>query len=724
MAIKILSSENITGNITLHSPTNAPYIDFVENADTGDSKARITMDQIDTNNAKLFISTENSGTLTNAVVIDNSQNVGIGNFTNPTDGNLVVKKDGLNTGIPNSLTSASFSESGGQLKGLTIGYRTDETTAVIAARTATGDIAFMGYNGGWLETARFTNDNRLGIGSTTPEKKLHILTSTTDDTPQVLIQNGSSGDASLTFNVSGQSYVVGIDHDDSSKFKIAASGNLGTNDRVTLLSSGNVGIGTISPIAPLHVVTPAVGGIDLTNISRTANNLVRFTNPEYSTSATMGLLLRVFPDSDARQGAGLLMTGGSDNAASNLTLFVSKDDGTSSNVSQSYSALHIAGNTGNVGIGVTSPGAKLEVDGSTNAIIKMNSTAGTGGRMDFVHAGSIYGNIGSARNILGTGNAADMMINADSLLILGVGSQDMTILPSGNVGIGTTSPSRKLVVAQSNVTEPSGIDANTGILIKNNTWSGIQIISTEATGGFITFGDNAAGFAGRIQYLHATNAMVFETAASERMRITSGGFLQIQNRLTFRGISSSQAANILTDETSTGTGLIRIQAGGGSAAYGGGINLYANAAGTKAGDVAVGLSAVAGAVFRVNLNGVDTSTDVLTMTRSGNMTITGTLTQNSDIRIKENIKPLESQLDIISKLNPVSYNKKENKETLEPFTGQKEIGFIAQEVEEILPELVSENKEGIKSLAYGNMNAVLVKAIQELKAEVEILKNK
>ena len=347
---------------------------------------------------------------------------------------------------------------------------------------------------------------------------------------------------------------------------------------MTLLSSGNVGIGTISPIAPLHVVTPAVGGIDLTNISRTANNLVRFTNPEYSTSATMGLLLRVFPDSDARQGAGLLMTGGSDNAASNLTLFVSKDDGTSSNVSQSYSALHIAGNTGNVGIGVTSPGAKLEVDGSTNAIIKMNSTAGTGGRMDFVHAGSIYGNIGSARNILGTGNAADMMINADSLLILGVGSQDMTILPSGNVGIGTTSPSRKLVVAQSNVTEPSGIDANTGILIKNNTWSGIQIISTEATGGFITFGDNAAGFAGRIQYLHATNAMVFETAASERMRITSGGFLQIQNRLTFRGISSSQAANILTDETSTGTGLIRIQAGGGSAAYGGGINLYANAA--------------------------------------------------------------------------------------------------------------------------------------------------
>jgi hypothetical protein len=78
MAIRILSSENITGNITLHHPSNAPYIDFVENADTSDSKARITMDQVDTNNGKLIFSTENSGTLTNALLIDNSGVVTVG----------------------------------------------------------------------------------------------------------------------------------------------------------------------------------------------------------------------------------------------------------------------------------------------------------------------------------------------------------------------------------------------------------------------------------------------------------------------------------------------------------------------------------------------------------------------------------------------------------------------------------------------------------------------
>ena len=115
----------------------------------------------------------------------------------------------------------------------------------------------------------------------------------------------------------------------------------------------------------------------------------------------------------------------------------------------------------------------------------------------------------------------------------------LVIQSGGNVGIGTNSPSRKLVVAQSDVTEPSGIDANTGILIKNNTWSGIQIISTEATGGFITFGDNAAGFAGRIQYLHASNAMVFETAAAEALRIDSSGNVGI-------GVSPNANWNTLT----------------------------------------------------------------------------------------------------------------------------------------------------------------------------------
>ena len=239
-----------------------------------------------------------------------------------------------------------------------------------------------------------------------------------------------------------------------------------------------------------------------------------------------------------------------------------------------------------------------------------------------------------------------------------------------------------------------------------------DITGTVGTNSFDLINDGTAAYL----YNRANTSMIFGTNNTERVRILENG------RFQFSGISSTQEAVIQTNETSTGTGALRLQAGAFSAAYGGGIVMYANAHATKAGDVAIGLSATTGSEFRVNLAGQDTSTDALVCNRAGNLTITGTLYENSDITLKENIKPLESQLEIVNKLNPVSYNKKEDKKTLDPFTGKKEIGFIAQEVEEILPELISENKEGIKSLAYARMNAVLVKAIQELKAEVDKLK--
>ena len=63
----------INGNIRIYNSSNAPYIDFVESGATTDSKARITMDQVDTNNGKLIFSTENAGTLTPALTISQSQ---------------------------------------------------------------------------------------------------------------------------------------------------------------------------------------------------------------------------------------------------------------------------------------------------------------------------------------------------------------------------------------------------------------------------------------------------------------------------------------------------------------------------------------------------------------------------------------------------------------------------------------------------------------------------
>jgi hypothetical protein len=118
------------------------------------------------------------------------------------------------------------------------------------------------------------------------------------------------------------------------------------------LPSGNVGIGTTSPAYRFNVVTDAIAGAqNLAAIDRTAQNFVTFTNPQFSTDASMGLMLRVFPQSDARQGAGILASGGALNGETDLNLFVSSGSVSST----SYSALTLKGGTGNVGIGTTAP---------------------------------------------------------------------------------------------------------------------------------------------------------------------------------------------------------------------------------------------------------------------------------------------------------------------------------------------------------------------------------
>ena len=109
----------------------------------------------------------------------------------------------------------------------------------------------------------------------------------------------------------------------------------------------------------------------------------------------------------------------------------------------------------------------------------------------------------------------------------------------------------------------------------------------------------------------------------------------------------------------------------------------------------------------------------MVFTRTGNLSIGGTLTQNSDETLKKDIVSLKDSLSVVSKLRGVNYFwKDENRET------SKQVGFIAQEVEKVLPEVVHTNEDGIKSLAYQNMVPVLVEAIKELKAEIDELKKK
>jgi len=93
----------------------------------------------------------------------------------------------------------------------------------------------------------------------------------------------------------------------------------------------------------------------------------------------------------------------------------------------------------------------------------------------------------------------------------------------------------------------------------------------------------------------------------------------------------------------------------------------------------------------------------------------------SDKRLKENVKPIESALDKAMKLQGVTFDWKKSDSILNI---KEDIGFIAQDVKKVLPELVRENKDGMLSMRHQGIAPILLEAIKELKAEIDLLKSK
>ena len=124
------------------------------------------------------------------------------------------------------------------------------------------------------------------------------------------------------------------------------------------------------------------------------------------------------------------------------------------------------------------------------------------------------------------------------------------------------------------------------------------------------------------------------------------------------------------------------------------------------------------ALFNINYAGLD----AFSLAGNGNgyfpgVVVATSFTQNSDKRLKENIKPLENALSNIQRVNGYTYNWKDKSKGT-----TQQIGFIAQELEEIFPQLVTTDNKGMKSVAYANMVTVLLEAIKEQQKEIDELK--
>ena len=97
---------------------------------------------------------------------------------------------------------------------------------------------------------------------------------------------------------------------------------------------------------------------------------------------------------------------------------------------------------------------------------------------------------------------------------------------------------------------------------------------------------------------------------------------------------------------------------------------------------------------------------------AGSFTATANITAYSDERLKDNVETIENALDKVAQMRGVTYNYKS-----ELNDGQRGTGVIAQEMQQVMPEVVEEGE--YLSVAYGNLVGVLIEAVKELKEQLD-----
>jgi hypothetical protein len=281
--------------------------------------------------------------------------------------------------------------------------------------------------------------------------------------------------------------------------------------------------------------------------------------------------------------------------------------------------------SGNVGIGTSSPLEKLHIGGNGNGIAFDSIGVSNSGWIKSINDYEIE--VATNR-----GSAFGMVVGNSNFRINQGSTERMRINNTGNVGIGTSSPSAKLAVTDTN-----------GIALR--------------------FGDVAS-------------APVSQTACyigTGTSALASG-----VNGDLFLAPRSSTTANILL-YTGNGTSAERMRI-------------------TSTGNVGIGTSSPSEKLYV-----------------SGNIYATGNVTAYSDERIKKNINEIPNALDAVDAIRGVTYTRTD--------TEEDSVGVIAQEVEAMFPELITENNEGMKSVNYNGLIGVLFSAVKELSAKVRKLEN-
>ena len=352
----------------------------------------------------------------------------------------------------------------------------------------------------------------------------------------------------------------------------------------------------------------------------------------------------------------------------------------------------------NVGINTTSPNnfsgyTTLSVNSNTNGGVINTQLNGVNGIRIVTSAGN--SSISEPRNL--------------PLVFEVNGSERIRIISTGNILVNTSSNYNL------------GNDNNKGIIINAGT-SYAPYISFRVAD--VNKGVIYANGAEMLLYAQANIPMIFGTNDTERMRITSGGSLLM---------AKDAAIGINTADGADNGYLALCSSGVDGPSRGGHIYLSGNERPDDAGSVVIaggttssGAGAIACVLFRTSANErmrITSGGNILLGTTSdngerlyvsGSIRATGSITANSDIRIKSNITKIENALEKVGQISGYTYNT--------TYDNKRHGGVIAQEMEKVFPEIVNTGNDGLMGVEYGNISALLIEAIKEQQIQIKELK--